>query len=51
MTNLGNDTGENIKEHNPDWQQVSSHSYRTLIAGCSESGKKCISWFKKSSTK
>ena len=30
---------ENIKWHNPSWQQIPSHPYRILIIGCSGSGK------------
>ena len=26
-------TKENIKEHNPDWQQILDHLYRILITG------------------
>ena len=30
---------ENIKEHNPNWPQISDHPYRILIIGGSGSGK------------
>ena len=30
---------ENIKEHNPNWQQIPDHPYRILIIGGSGSGK------------
>ena len=30
---------ENIKEHNPNWAQISDHPYGTLIIGGSGSGK------------
>ena len=29
----------NIKNHNPNWPQISNHSYRLLIIGGSGSGK------------
>ena len=30
---------ENIKEHNPNWQQIPDHPYRILIIGDFESEK------------
>ena len=30
---------ENVKEYNPDQQQIPDHPYRILIIGCSGSGK------------
>ena len=30
---------ENIKEHNPNWQQIHDHPYRILIIGGSGPGK------------
>ena len=30
---------ENIKEQNPNWPEISGHSYRILIIGGSGSGK------------
>ena len=38
MINYDGVTIENIKEHNPNWQQISDHPYRTLIIGGSKSG-------------
>ena len=35
-------TKENIKEHNPNWLQITDHPYRILIIGGSSSGKKRI---------
>ena len=32
-------TKENIKEHNPNWPQISNHPFRILIIGESRSGK------------
>ena len=39
MTDSGNVTGENIKEHNPNWPQIHGHPYRMLIIRVSGSGK------------
>ena len=39
MINIDDVTKENIKEHNPNWPQISDHSYRILIIGHSGSGK------------
>lgn len=39
MTNLGNDTGENIKEHNPNKAQISNHPYTILITGAMDQEK------------
>ena len=33
MINFDGVTKENIKEHNPNWQQISDHSYIILISG------------------
>ena len=33
-------TKEDIKEHNPNWSQISDHPYRLLIIRGSGSGKK-----------
>ena len=40
MINVDYITKENIKEHNPNWPQIIDHSFRILIIGRSESGKK-----------
>ena len=32
-------TKENIKQHNPNWAEISDHPNRILIVGCSGSGK------------
>ena len=32
-------TKENIKEHHPNWSQITDHPYRILINGSSRSGK------------
>ena len=42
MINLDDVTNENIKKHNPHWPQSPDHPYRTLIIGCTGSGKKII---------
>ena len=39
MINLDDVTNENIKEHNPNWQQVPDHSYRISIIGGTGFGK------------
>ena len=39
MINLDNVTKENIKQHNPNWPQISAHSYKILIIGGSASRK------------
>ena len=32
-------TEENIKEHNPNWSEISEHSYKILIIGGCGCGK------------
>ena len=39
MINFDDVIKENIKEHNPNWAQISDHPYGTLIIGGSGSGK------------
>ena len=39
MIEFNDVTKENIKEHNPNWPQISNHLYRILIIGGSVSGK------------
>ena len=39
MANLDDVTGENTKEHNPNWPQTPDHPHRILIIGGSGSGK------------
>ena len=39
MINSDDVVNENIKEHNPNWPQISDHPYRILIIGGSGSGK------------
>ena len=41
MINFDYATGQNIKEHNPNWPQISDteYQYRILITGSSGSGK------------
>ena len=39
MINLDSFTNENNKEHNEKWPYIPDHPYRTLITGCSGSGK------------
>ena len=39
MFNIYHITKEDIKEHNPNWTQISDHAYRILIAEGSGSGK------------
>ena len=39
MVNFDDVTKKNMKNHNPNWPQVSGHPYRVLIVGGSGSGK------------
>ena len=39
MINFDDVTKENVKEHNPNWPQISDHPYRILIIGGSGSEK------------
>ena len=39
MNNFDDATKGNIKEHNPNWSQISDHSYKILIIGGSAYGK------------
>ena len=39
MTNYDDVMKENIKDHNPNWLQITNHPYRILIIGGSGSGK------------
>ena len=39
MINFDDVTKENIKEHNPNWPQISDHPYRILISRGCGSGK------------
>ena len=39
MINCDDVIKENIKKHNPNWQQIPDHPYRILIIGNSGSGK------------
>ena len=39
MFNFDYVTKADIKEHNPNWQEISDHPYRILIIGNSGSGK------------
>ena len=39
MINFDDVTKENIKEHNPNWSQISNHPYRILIIEGTRSGK------------
>ena len=39
MINFDDVTKENVKEHNPNWPQITDHPYRILIIGGSGSGK------------
>ena len=39
MFNFDYITKEYIKERNPNWPEISDHSYRILIIGGSRSGK------------
>ena len=39
MINFDDNTGESIKEHNPNWPQTPDHPYRTLTIGGSGSRK------------
>ena len=38
MINFDDVTKENIKEHNPNWPEISNHQYRILLIGSSKSG-------------
>ena len=38
-TSFDDITRENIKQHNPNWSQISDHPYRILIIGDTGSGK------------
>ena len=38
-TSFDDITTENIKQHNPNWSQISDHPYRILIIGDTGSGK------------
>ena len=39
LINFDDGTKESIKEHNPNWSQISDHSYWILIVGGAGSGK------------
>ena len=39
MINFDDVTKEKIKQHNPNWPQISDHPYRILITGGSGSGE------------
>ena len=39
MIDFNDVTKENIKEHNPNWQQIPDHPYRILIIRGAGSGK------------
>ena len=39
MINFDDVKKENLKEHNPNWQQIPDHLYRILINASSASGK------------
>ena len=39
MINFNDFTKENIKGHNPNWQQIRNHPYRLLVIRRSGSGK------------
>ena len=39
MNNFDDVIEENIKKHNPNWSQISDHTYRVLIIGGSGSLK------------
>ena len=39
MINYDDVMKENIKDHNPNWLQITNHPYRILIIGGSGSGK------------
>ena len=39
MFNFDYISNENIKEHDPNWPEISDHPYRILIIGDSGSGK------------
>ena len=40
MINFDNSTKENIKEHNPNWQEIPDHPHRILMVGGSGFGNK-----------
>ena len=39
MINYDYTTKENIKQHNPNWENIPDHPYRILLLGSSRSGK------------
>ena len=39
MIHFGDNTKENIKEHNPNWPKIPEHPYKMSIIGDSGSGK------------
>ena len=39
MINSDDVTKENVKQYNPNWQQIPDHPYRTLTIGGYDSGK------------
>ena len=39
VINFDDVTKENIKDHNPNWPQISDHPYRRFLIGGSGSGK------------
>ena len=39
MSNIDDATKENTKEHNPNWWEITDHTCRILITGCSGSWK------------
>ena len=40
MIDFDDVTKENLKEHNPNWPQISHHPHRTLMIGGPVSGKR-----------
>ena len=40
MIDFDDVTKENLKEHNPNWPQISHHPHRRLMIGGSVSGKR-----------
>ena len=48
MFNLDYITKEDIKEHNPNWPEISDHPYIILITGGAGSGKTNALLFNKS---
>ena len=50
LINFDDVTGENIKEHDPNWPQIAGHLYRILIGG-SGLGKTNALYFVKPSTR